>query len=76
MCFGSGTPRRLRRPSQLRSVLLQAVGPLLGQLAIEAYKLGQTLPLGVGVFAHIGGLLGGMLFIYLFIRPEVVAGQR
>ncbi|MCB0164453.1 MAG: rhomboid family intramembrane serine protease [Anaerolineae bacterium] len=49
---------------------------LLGQLAIEAYKLGQVLPLGVGVFAHIGGLLGGMLFIYLFIRPEVLAGQR
>ncbi|MCB0213112.1 MAG: rhomboid family intramembrane serine protease [Anaerolineae bacterium] len=49
---------------------------LLGQLAIEAYKLGQTLSLGVGVFAHIGGLLGGMLFVYLFVRSEVLAGHR
>ena len=48
---------------------------LLGQLAIEAYKLGEVLPLGVGVFAHIGGLLGGMLFIYLFVKSEVLAGR-
>jgi membrane associated rhomboid family serine protease len=49
---------------------------LLGQLVLELYKMGETLSLGVGIFAHMGGAIGGMLFIYLFMHPEIFAHQR
>jgi membrane associated rhomboid family serine protease len=49
---------------------------LLGQLVLEVYNAGEVLILGVGVFAHLGGALGGMLFTYLFVHPEVLAGRR
>ncbi len=49
---------------------------LLGQLVLELSKLGESLSLGVGIFAHMGGAIGGMLFIYLFMHPEVFALRR
>ncbi len=49
---------------------------LLGQLVLEFYKVGKTLSLGVGIFAHLGGAIGGMLFIYLFMHPEIFARRR
>lgn len=49
---------------------------LLGQLVLEFFNAGEVLMLGVGVFAHLGGALGGMFFTYLFVHPEVLAGRR
>ena len=49
---------------------------LLGQLVLELYKVGETLSVGVGIFAHMGGAIGGMLFVYLFMHPEVFALRR
>ncbi|HMQ52488.1 MAG TPA: rhomboid family intramembrane serine protease [Anaerolineae bacterium] len=49
---------------------------LLGQLVLEVYKMGDYIPLGIGVFAHMGGFIGGMLFIYLFVSPYILSGHR
>ena len=45
---------------------------ILGQIALEAAELGLEFYSGIGVFAHMGGLVGGLIFIYLFLHPEVV----
>jgi membrane associated rhomboid family serine protease len=47
------------------------VNALLGELV----QAGEIFVM-VGVFAHLGGALGGLLFIYLFMHPEVFAGRR
>ena len=47
------------------------VNALLGEM-VQAGEVFVT----VGVFAHLGGALGGLLFIYLFMHPEVFAGRR
>ena len=31
---------------------------------------------GVGVWAHIGGFFGGLLFIYFFLRQEVLFNRE
>jgi membrane associated rhomboid family serine protease len=49
---------------------------LLGQFAQElARQLGFS-PLGVNVFAHLGGGLGGLICIYFFLPPEVMVSRR
>jgi membrane associated rhomboid family serine protease len=47
------------------------VNALIGELVQEG--LVQT---NVGVFAHLGGGLGGLLCIFLFLHPEVFAQRR
>jgi membrane associated rhomboid family serine protease len=49
---------------------------LLGQLVVEASRLDIPLLLGVGVFAHMGGAFAGLIFIYFFVHPEVLARRR
>jgi membrane associated rhomboid family serine protease len=45
---------------------------LLGQLALEVVKVEQDFSLGIGVFAHLGGAVAGLIFIYLFLHPQVL----
>jgi membrane associated rhomboid family serine protease len=49
---------------------------ILAQLVVEMAEQGFPLMLGVGVFAHLGGALGGMVLIYFFIHPDVMAQRR
>jgi membrane associated rhomboid family serine protease len=49
---------------------------ILAQLVVEMAEQGFPLNLGVGVFAHLGGALGGLVLIYFFIHPEVMAQRR
>jgi membrane associated rhomboid family serine protease len=49
---------------------------LLGQFILEMTKLQEAFSLGINVFAHLGGALGGLVFIYFFVHPEVLAGRR
>jgi len=49
---------------------------ILAQLVVEMAKQGFPLTLGVGVFAHLGGALGGLVLIYFFVHPEVLAHRR
>ncbi|HEX9924685.1 MAG TPA: rhomboid family intramembrane serine protease [Anaerolineae bacterium] len=49
---------------------------LWAQLALELVKREGVFPLGVNVFAHLGGAAGGFLFIYFFLHPDVFAGRR
>ena len=52
----------------LRDLLFNAV---VGQLIQEG-----TLVVTVNVFAHLGGAVGGIVFLYFFLHPEVLAQQR
>ncbi len=49
---------------------------ILAQLVVEMSELGYPLTLGVGVFAHLGGALSGLVLIYFFIHPDVMAHRR
>ncbi len=49
---------------------------LWAQFALEVVKREGVIPLGVNVFAHMGGAAGGFLFIYFFIHPDVFARRR
>ena len=49
---------------------------LWGQFVLELAKEEIAFPLGVNVFAHLGGAAGGFLFIYFFLHPEVLAQRR
>ena len=49
---------------------------ILAQLVVEMAEQGFPLTLGVGVFAHLGGALGGLVLIYFFVHPEVLARRR
>lgn len=49
---------------------------LLGQLALEIVKFESQFSLGVGVFAHMGGMVSGLLFIFLFLHPEALVARR
>jgi membrane associated rhomboid family serine protease len=49
---------------------------LWAQLALEIVKTEGVFPLGVNVFAHLGGAAGGFLFIYFFLHPDVFAERR
>ena len=49
---------------------------LYAQLSLELVERDIYLPLGVNVFAHLGGAAGGLLFIYFFLHPEVFARRR
>ena len=52
----------------VRELLLNA---LVGQLVQEG-----SLMVTVNVFAHLGGAVGGLLFIYFFLHPDVFAQRR
>ena len=47
------------------------VNALVGQLAQDG-----VLIMTVNVYAHLGGAMGGFLFIYFFLHPEVFANRR
>jgi membrane associated rhomboid family serine protease len=49
---------------------------LWGQLAMELSKEMGFFPLRVDVFAHLGGAAGGVIFVLLFLHPQVIAGRR
>jgi len=49
---------------------------LLGEVIQAMVKELGFSPLGVNVFAHLGGGLGGLILIYFFLPPEVVADRR
>lgn len=49
---------------------------LIGQFILEMTKLHEAFSLGVNVFAHLGGALGGLIFVYFFVHPEVLAQRR
>lgn len=58
-------------PAWVHVVQNLMVNALIGELVQEG--LFQT---NVGVFAHLGGGLGGLLCIFLFLHPEVFAQRR
>jgi membrane associated rhomboid family serine protease len=58
-------------PAWVHIVQSLMVNALIGELVQEG--LVQT---NVGVFAHLGGGLGGLLCIFLFLHPEVFAQRR
>lgn len=47
------------------------VNALIGELVQSG-----VFETNVGVFAHLGGGIGGMLFIFLFLHPDVLAQRR
>lgn len=47
-----------------------------GQLIQEISQRVANFSLGVNVFAHMGGTLGGLILIYFFLHPEVLAQRR
>jgi membrane associated rhomboid family serine protease len=49
---------------------------LLGQIALELVEIAPEFFLGVGVFAHMGGVVTGLIFIFLFLHPEALAYRR
>ncbi|MEW5959588.1 MAG: rhomboid family intramembrane serine protease [Chloroflexota bacterium] len=49
---------------------------LLAQLTVEAVKADIPFFSGIGVFAHLGGAATGLLAIFLFLHPEVLAQRR
>jgi hypothetical protein len=58
-------------------IIKQFLGDALtAQFIKEFAEMGIEVSTGVGVFAHLGGALGGFLFVYLFLHPEVLAQQR
>ncbi|MEM7032308.1 MAG: rhomboid family intramembrane serine protease [Chloroflexota bacterium] len=49
---------------------------LLGQVALEIAKETSGFSLGIGVFAHMGGTIAGLLFIFLFLHPQALVAHR
>ena len=49
---------------------------LLGLLTEEVVKQYGSSPFGTDVFAHMGGLVVGLAFIYLYLPPEALIHQR
>ena len=63
-------------PSWVFIVFTFLIDTLKWQLAVEmARELGAS-PVGVNVFAHMGGAAGGFLFIFFFLHPEVLIQRR
>ena len=49
---------------------------LLGFLTEEVVKQYGASPFGTDVFAHMGGLVVGLAFVYLYLPPEALIDQR
>ena len=49
---------------------------LLGLLTEEFVKEYGFSPFGTDVFAHVGGLMVGLIFIYLYLPPEALTNRR
>jgi membrane associated rhomboid family serine protease len=49
---------------------------LLGLLTQEFVKEHGFSPFGTDVFAHMGGLVVGLIFIYLYLPPEALVNRR
>jgi membrane associated rhomboid family serine protease len=49
---------------------------LMAQFVVEMATQDTPFVYGVGVFAHLGGALGGLALIYFFIHPDVMAKRR
>jgi len=49
---------------------------LLGLLTEEFVKEYGFSPSGTDVFAHVGGLMVGLIFIYLYLPPEALMNRR
>ena len=49
---------------------------LLGLLTEEFVKKHGFSPFGTDVFAHVGGLIIGLIFIYLYLPPEALVDRR
>lgn len=49
---------------------------LLGLLTEEFVREFGSSPFNVDVFAHIGGLMAGLIFIYLYLLPEALIDRR
>jgi membrane associated rhomboid family serine protease len=69
-------PLTLWVPSWMFLVYRFLQDAILAQLVVEMAEQGYPLMLGVGVFAHLGGALTGLVLIYFFIHPEVLVGRR
>jgi membrane associated rhomboid family serine protease len=63
-------------PSWVYIVYNLITNALLGEVIQEMVKELGFSPVGVNVFAHLGGGLGGLILIYFFLPPEVVADRR
>jgi membrane associated rhomboid family serine protease len=49
---------------------------LLGLLTEEFMNEHGLSPFGTDVFAHVGGLVIGFIFIYLYLPPEALVDRR
>lgn len=49
---------------------------LLGLLTQEMVKAHGFSPFGTDVFAHVGGLIVGLIFIFLYLSPDALVDQR
>ena len=49
---------------------------VLGLLTEEIVKQQGASPFGTDVFAHVGGLIIGLICIYLYLPPEALVGRR
>jgi len=63
-------------PSWVYIVYQMFNNALWGQVAQELSQRIGYAPLGTNVFAHLGGGLGGLICVYFFLPPEVVADRR
>ncbi len=48
----------------------------LGLLTEDFVKEHGFSPFGTDVFAHVGGLITGLIFIYLYLPPEALVDRR
>jgi membrane associated rhomboid family serine protease len=63
-------------PAWVYLVYYLLTNALLAQLTVEAVQAGIPFFSGIGVFAHLGGAATGLLTIFLFLHPEVLAQRR
>jgi membrane associated rhomboid family serine protease len=49
---------------------------LIAQLVVELAKIDIPFSTGVGVFAHLGGAMAGVVGVFFFLHPDVLARRR
>ena len=69
-------PHLFRIPAWVYIVYSFGHDLLLGLLTEEVVETYGFSPFGTDVFAHLGGLVMGLMFIYLYLPPEALVDRR
>jgi len=69
-------PLPIRLPAWVFLIYTFTKDALWAQLTVEIIEQQGQFFTGINVFAHLGGALAGVLFIYLFLHPEALVQRR